>query len=94
MPAEQVLLADFLGERLGLGSTTGCGKRGGRLCDRRTISMSTPGLAEEAEPLLDLAVRDAPGVGKRGQAHLDDLALARRASCRRRSRMTASSFGS
>ena len=38
--------------------------------------MSTPGLAEEAQMLLDVAVRDPPRVGKRRQPRLDDLALA------------------
>ena len=38
--------------------------------------MSTPGLAEEAQALLDDAVRHAPRVGERRQPRLDDLALA------------------
>jgi hypothetical protein len=73
-PTEEILFADFLRERLGF--------RDDRLGEAvRQVVRPQHDLdvharfPEEAQALFDDAVRDPPGVRKRGQARLDDLAL-------------------
>ena len=73
---EQVLLRDLLGRSASDSSTTGSGNRGGRSVRAQDDLDVDAGLAQEPQPLLDDAVRDAARVGEGRQPRLDDLAFA------------------
>jgi hypothetical protein len=77
-PAEEILFADFLREHLGF-RDDGLGEAVREVVRPQHDLDVHARFPEEAQALLDDAVRDPPGVRKRGQSRLDDLALPRAA---------------
>ena len=74
-PAEQVLFADLLGERLRFGHDR-LGKPVRQVVRAQDDLDVDAGFAQEPQPLLDDTVRHPPVVGKRRQPRLDDLSIA------------------